>query len=188
MEYLTTLTEWRYDITNYNKNGIIGKKDSGKTTLALSLLNLYHHSEGSILIDGINIMDIGIHDLRNKITLITKDPVLLAGTLRMNLDPYEVCSDKDLWDVLEVVNLSNLVRSLYKELSFEFDIGGKNLSVGTRQLICLARALIRNSKIILLDDPVSSDGSIYDKIKNSFSHCTILIISHNFRSVLDCSR
>ena len=149
---------------------------------------MYHHVKGSILIDGVNIDEIGVHDLRNKITLITKDPVLLAGTLRMNLDPYEKFSDKDLWEVLEVVNLSNLVRSLYKELLFEFDIGGKNLSVATRQLICLARALLRNSKIILLDDPISADGSIYEKIRKSFSHCTILIISHNYRSVLDCSK
>ena len=99
--------------------GIVGKPGCGKTTIFFSLLRLFEYSEGSILIDDVDIKKIGLHDLRSKITLITKDPILLAGTLRKNLDPYDIHTDKDIWDILALVNLDTFVADLYEELLFK---------------------------------------------------------------------
>lgn len=166
----------------------MGKSGAGKTTIFFSLLRLFEYSEGEILIDDINIRNIGLHDLRSKITLISKDPILLAGTLRKNLDPYDQYSDREIWDILALVNLNTFVADLYEDLLFKCEPGGGNLDIGPRQRLCLAKAILRKSKIILFDEAISSDESLVSLIKGILSNCTVLTIFNNLNAVADCSR
>ena len=168
--------------------GIIGASGSGKTTIFFSLLRLYEHNEGEILIDDINIKNIGLHDLRSKISLITKNPILLAGPLRKNLDPYDKHSDKEIWDILALVNLNTFVADLYEDLQFKCESGGSNLAVGARQKLCLAKAVIRKSKIILFDEADGLDDSMHEIIKSIFSDCTVLTIAHSLNSIVHCTK
>jgi len=120
--------------------------------------------EGDIIIDDINIKTIGLHDLRQKLTIIPQDPVLFTGSIRINLDPFEAYSDNDLWNALEKANLKDFVKQLDNKLDYECSEGGENLSVGQRQLI------------------------IQNTIRTAFAHCTILTIAHRLNTIMDCDR
>ncbi|NXN86769.1 MRP1 protein, partial [Bombycilla garrulus] len=180
-------------ISGGEKIGIVGRTGAGKSSLTLGLFRINEAAEGEIIIDGINIAKIGLHDLRFKITIIPQDPVLFSGSLRMNLDPFDQHSDEDIWRSLELAHLKNFVSSLPDKLNHECAEGGENLSVGQRQLVCLARALLRKSKILVLDEATAAvdletDKLIQSTIKSQFEECTVLTIAHRLNTIMDYTR
>ncbi|KAL6466397.1 hypothetical protein MHYP_G00242010 [Metynnis hypsauchen] len=181
------------DIRSNEKIGIVGRTGAGKSSLTNCLFRIMEAAEGRILIDGVDIARLGLHDLRSRLTIIPQDPVLFSGTLRMNLDPFEKFSDEDIWKVLELAYLKDFVRGLAAGLQHEVAEGGENLSVGQRQLLCLARALLRKSRILILDEATAAvdletDNLIQTTVRREFAHCTVLTIAHRINTILDSSR
>ncbi|XP_062841068.1 multidrug resistance-associated protein 1 [Trichomycterus rosablanca] len=182
-----------FSIGDREKIGIVGRTGAGKSSLTLGIFRILEAVRGRIYIDGVNIAELGLHELRSRITIIPQDPVLFSGSLRMNLDPFDGYSDEEVWRALELAHLKSFVSGLQEKLNHECSEGGENLSLGQRQLVCLARALLRKTKILVLDEATAAvdletDELIQSTIRTQFSQCTVLTIAHRLNTIMDYTR
>ncbi|KAI9090999.1 P-loop containing nucleoside triphosphate hydrolase protein [Phlyctochytrium arcticum] len=176
------------------KVGIVGRTGSGKSTLLTALFRLLELDSGSITIDGIDIAKVGLSTLRSSLQIIPQDPVLFTGTIRSNLTMGTTdLSDTQLWDVLELLNLKPYIVALPQKLDSPVTENGENLSVGQRQLLCLARAVLVKPKILVMDEATASvdseaDSVIQRSIQTEFSGTTVLSIAHRINTIIEFDR
>jgi ATP-binding cassette subfamily C (CFTR/MRP) protein 2 len=182
-----------FTVRGGEKLGVVGRTGSGKTSLIQALFRIVEPTHGRILIDGINITTIGLHDLRSKLSIIPQEPTLFDGTVRSNLDPLGEHDDATIWEALEKCQLATAIRLKDEKLDAPVAENGDNWSMGQRQLFCLGRVLLKSSRILVLDEATASidtqtDVILQRIIKTEFSNCTIISIAHRIPSVMDSDK
>ncbi|KJH51062.1 ABC transporter, ATP-binding protein [Dictyocaulus viviparus] len=187
------IKEFTVFINAKEKIGVVGRTGAGKSSLALALFRIIEPAGGKIFLDDIDITSIGLHDLRERLTIIPQDPVLFSGTLRFNLDPTSKYTDAEIWLAIEYANLKSFVESLPLGIYHQIEESGENISAGQRQLVCLTRAILRKSRVLVLDEATAAVDTHTDKliqttIRSQFADSTIITIAHRLNTILDYDR
>ena len=183
------LSDLNFTIESGNKVGIVGRTGSGKSIITLCLFRILEALKGKILIDDIDISTIGLDKLRKSLTIIPQDPALIEGTLRYNIDPLNNYTDEEIINVIKKINFGYIIEKNKDGLKQEVSEGGTNLSVGEKQLICITRAILRKSKIIIMDEATASidyetEGIIQKSIDELLKGSTILTIAHRIKTII----